>query len=173
MFRCGRLIAVPLYAVTLVACSVIPGGGSEGHVERNTMTRQQAIARVEQIIRATAVKPTPRLERYPSVVEEASCVDPTDGGSPDRAVISRIYWLRGVQPGRNADAIRQIKAYWDSIGVKYSSEVSLDASDPKITGYTQPDEFLVSLSSNADSEIYIGTTSPCIWPHGTPKPASP
>lgn len=173
MSRSGRLIAVPLYVVALAACSVLPGDGGGKHMEKSTMTKQQAIARAEQIIKntAVAVRPAPRLERYQSVVEETSCVDPTDGGSPDRTVINRRYLLR-VPPDRNGDVVRQVKAYWDSIGVKYSSEVSLDAANPVITGYTQPDEFLVSLFANAGKDIYIGTASPCIWPNGTPEPSS-
>lgn len=139
------------------------------------MTKQQAIVRAEQIIRATAaaIKPAPRLERYPSIVEETSCVDPTDGGSPDRTVIHRTYWLRGIPRDRNGDVARQIKAHWDGMGVRYSSEVSLDGSDPRISGYTQPDEFLVSLSTNAGDDMYVSATSPCLWPNGTPEPSSP
>lgn len=61
--RCwdARLIAAPLALATLAACGILPG---RKHVEKNTMTKQQAVTRVEQIIRETiaVLQPTPKLE---------------------------------------------------------------------------------------------------------------
>jgi hypothetical protein len=174
MSRYGGLIVVSLAVVMLAACGVIPNGKPGKPVERNTITKQQAIDRAEQIIRDTgaAVKPKPRLERYPSVAEETNCVDPTDGGSPDRTIISREYWLRDVPRSRNGEVAQQIKAYWDSKSYKITGADRFDTGNPEITGHTLPDEFRISLTTNVDGDMSIGTNSPCIWPNGTPEPSS-
>jgi hypothetical protein len=171
MFRFGRPVAVALCVTTLAACGVLPG---RKHVEKNTMTQKQATDRVEQLIHDTvaALSPKPRLEIIDYMSQPTSCVDPTDGGSPDRTVISHSYWLRGVPHGRNGDIGRQVEAYWKSKGYKITAVQGLDTNKPDINGYTQPDEFLISIETNVDGDLDIGATSPCIWPNGTPEPSA-
>jgi hypothetical protein len=141
-------------------------------VDDKTMTQKQATERVEQIIRDTvaALSVKPRLEMIESMSQADNCVDPTDGGSPDRTVISHSYWLRGIPRSRNGDIGRQVKSYWESKGYKITDVNGLNTNEPNINGYTQPDEFLFSIETNVDGDVNIGATSPCIWPNGTPEP---
>ena len=141
-------------------------------MEKKTMTQKQATERVEQIIRDTvaALSLKPRLEKIEPMSQPGNCVDPTDGGSPDRTVISHSYWLRGIPRSRNGDIGQQAKSYWESKGYKITGAQGLNTGEPNINGYTQPDEFLFSIETNVDGVINIGATSPCIWPNGTPGP---
>jgi hypothetical protein len=161
-----------LSVLVIAACGIISGGGKR--VEKNTMTQQQATARVEQIIRDTAsmLDPKPELKKQEAMSQPTSCVDPTDGGSPDRTVISHTYLLSDLPSSRNGAVASRIKAYWDSQGVRYSNSDGLASGNPDITGYTRSDEFLVSLSTNAQKVLMLTVTSPCIWPNGTPEPSS-
>jgi hypothetical protein len=142
-------------------------------MDKKTITKQQAIARVEQIIRDTVsiMKPTPRLERYPALAEETSCVDPADRGSTERSVITRTYWLRGVPRSENRSIGVQARSYWESQNVKLTHTVGLDSGQLKVIGYTRPDDFLVSLSTNTQEALAFTVTSPCFWPNGTPEPS--
>jgi hypothetical protein len=172
LFRCVRSIAVALTILMVAACGLGSGGGKR--VEKNTMTQRQATERVEQIIRDTIamLDPVPHLERQEAMSQPRSCVDPTDGGSPDRTVISHTYLLRGLPDDHNGTVAKRIKAYWDSKGVRFSNADGLASNEPDITGYTRQDEFLVSLSTNAQKVLMLTVTSPCIWPNGTPGPAA-
>jgi hypothetical protein len=172
MFCQFRRIVALLSALAIAACGIISGGGK--HVEKNTMTQQQATNRVEQIIRDTiaALNPKPELSKQEAMSQPTSCVDPTDGGSPDRTVISHTYLLNGLPGSHNGAIASRIKAYWDSQDVRYNNSDGLTSDHPDITGYTRPDEFLVSLSTNAQKVLMLTVTSPCIWPNGTPEPSS-
>lgn len=168
------MIAMYVILVTLSGCGGSGGPSDRSHVNDKTMTQKQATERVEQIIRETVAALTikPRLEMIESMSQPDSCVDPTDGGSPDRTVISHSYWLRGFSRTRNGDIGQQAKDYWESKGYKITNVNGISANEPNISGYTRPDEFLFSIETNVDGDVNIGATSPCIWPNGTPEPSS-
>jgi hypothetical protein len=171
MFCFGRLIAVLPSVAALAACGVLPG---EKHLEKNTMTKQQASDRIEQIIRDTVAKldPKPQLSAIDYLSQPTTCIDPTDGGSSDRTVLTRHYLLRGIPHDRNGAIGQQVKRYWENSGYKISSSVRLDTNEPQTTGFTQQDQFSISLTTGGDGSLGIGATSPCIWPNGTPEPSS-
>ncbi|MGV9774546.1 hypothetical protein [Streptosporangium sp. NPDC003464] len=141
-------------------------------MDRPTMTQAQALARVEQLIKETVavIRPEPRLDLYRPSLNVNSCLDPTDGGSEERVVINRSYYLRDIPRDQVGEVARQIKQHWERQG-HYIEGVSKNGLN--IAGRSQPDDFLISLASTGDDDVLnLGASSPCIWPNGTPGPST-
>ncbi|MFF5212736.1 hypothetical protein [Streptosporangium sp. NPDC000396] len=162
-------------AVMIVAVALLVAGCTGGEaVNEPTMTEAQALARVEQLIKETAavIKPKPRLDLYRPSLNPNSCLDPTDGGSEDRVVMNRSYYLRDIPQDQVAEVARQVKQYWEQQGhyVQGTSPNGLN-----ISGRSRPDDFLLSLAPTEDDHgivLGLAATSPCVWPNGTPEPSS-
>ncbi|WP_433239303.1 hypothetical protein ACQPYK_32415 [Streptosporangium sp. CA-135522] len=136
------------------------------------MTQAQALERVEQLIGETAdvITPKPHLDLYRPSLNVNSCLDPTDGGSEDRVVINRSYYLRGIPKEKLGEAARQIRRYWEQKGYHIEG-ISKDGLG--VAGRSRPDDFLLSLSAIDDGDFLgLGATSPCVWPNGVPEPSS-
>lgn len=162
----SRLTVMILAVVILVAgCT-----GGEA-VNEPTMTQAQALARVEQLIKETVavITPKPRLDLDRPSLNVNACLDATDGGSEDRVVISRSYYLRGIPREQVGEVAKRVKQYWEQQGY-YIEGVSTNGLN--ISGHSQPDDFLLSLAPTGDDDVLnIGATSPCVWPNGTPDPS--
>ncbi|MEU7984495.1 hypothetical protein AB0B56_06475 [Streptosporangium canum] len=163
----SRLIAM------IIAIAILATGCTGGEaVNGPTMTQAEALVRVEQLIKETVavIRPRPRLDLYRPSLNVNSCLDPTDGGSEDRIVIGRSYYLRDIPRYQVAEVARQVKQYWEQQGY-YIEGVS--ANGLNIAGHSQPDDFLISLASTGNNDVLnLGVTSPCVWPNGTPEPSS-
>ncbi|MET8333314.1 hypothetical protein [Streptosporangium canum] len=161
-------VMIVVVAILVTGCT---GGGA---VNEPTMTEAQALARVEQLIKETAavIRPKPRLDLYRPSLNPNSCLDPSDGGSEDRIVVNRSYYLRDIPQNQVAEAAKQVKQYWEQQG-HFIGGVSADGLG--ITGRSRPDDFLFSLFATDDGNdvvLSLGASSPCIWPNGTPEPSS-
>jgi hypothetical protein len=171
--RAGYLAMILVTLIAVAGCGI---GRSpiRRPVDEKTMTTLQVTSRIEQIIRDTVagLNPKPQLKVIDYLSHPTTCIDPSDGGSPDRAVLTRHYRLSGIPNDRNGDIGRQVKTQWERKGYKINSADRLETNEPQITGHTQPDEFSISLTTNADGALAIGSTSPCFWPNGTPEPSS-
>ncbi|MEU9832664.1 hypothetical protein AB0D67_14135 [Streptosporangium sp. NPDC048047] len=163
-----------LAAIIVVVVVIVTGCTGGDAVDKPTMTEAQALARVEQLIKETAavVQPKPRLDLYAPSLNPNMCLDPTDGGSEDRIVVNRSYYLRGIPQDKVSEVVGQIKSYWEQQGYRISG---VSANGRNITGRSRPDDFLLSLLSAYDGDdvvLSMGASSPCIWPNGTPEPSS-
>ncbi|MEV8566815.1 hypothetical protein AB0436_14820 [Streptomyces sp. NPDC051322] len=129
---------------------------------------------MEQLIRETAdaLTPRPKLELYEPGSATAQCLDPTDGGSEKRRVVSRVYWLRGVGKADNQRLGQQVLHLWKKQGQLITSATGVGTDKPEIHGGSKPDDFLIALEASDNGWLSIGATSPCIWPQGTPPPAT-
>jgi hypothetical protein len=131
-----------------------------------TITQAEAYARVEQLIRdtASALTPKPRLELIPYGTAPAMCLDQ---GADERMVrVNRSYWLREIPASENMDISRQVRAHWEGHG--HHITASGRGDNPDLSGQSQPDGFLLALSWAEGDRIYLGATSTCVWPEGTP-----
>lgn len=159
-------IAALLSALILGGCS----GGSG--VTHPTMTQQHAIARAEYILHETAgaIIPPPRLEVYqPGSITGPCLINPNDT-SDKRVQVTRTYWLRGITKQDNASVGQQVLRFWKQKGYVITDHPGMGTDAPNIHGYTRAENFLISLEYSSDGSLSIGTTSPCIWPNGTPPP---
>ncbi|MFI6536081.1 hypothetical protein ACIBHY_26780 [Nonomuraea sp. NPDC050547] len=132
-----------------------------------TISQDQATTRVEQLIRdtAAALTPTPRLELIPHDADE--CVHENE--PPGKISVSRAYWLRGIPKSANMDIARQVRAYWEAQGHRIVSTGGLDVGHPSIGGESRPDGFILALTWVAGDNLYLASTSTCVWPNGTPE----
>ncbi|MFC7382406.1 hypothetical protein [Sphaerisporangium rhizosphaerae] len=162
----ARLMAVVVAVAALVA------GCTQGEgMPSSAMTQDQAVARVEQLIHDTAatLTPTPRLDLYRPSLNVQNCLEPTDGGSEDRIIINRTYFLRDIPKAKVSAVAGQVQAYWKRQGHLIQA---VSKTGTSISGRSQPDDFLLSLSLTGDDVLTLGAGSPCIWPSGTPDPTA-
>lgn len=157
---------IMIFAALATGC-----GTSGGDVDKPTITQAQALARVEQLIKETAdmIKPGPRLELDRTSLELAKCHSPTDGGSEDRVIVDRGYYLRDIPKDQIGQVAKQIREYWQQQG-HIIEGFSKDGTT--IAAHSRPDDFLLSLDGTGDDVLLLGASSPCVWPNGTPEPSS-
>ncbi|NYF43902.1 hypothetical protein [Streptosporangium sandarakinum] len=163
------------FVVLMIALIVLSAGctGKET-MDHPAITKEKALGRVEQLIKEaiSGVNPQPRLDLDQLSLTVDHCLDPTDGGSKDRIVVGRGYYLRDVPKDRLAEVSRQVRQTWEQRG-HHVSGVSLDGIG--FTGRSRPDDFLFSLlvaDSDGGEVLNLGVSSPCIWPNGTPEPST-
>ncbi|MFD1935875.1 hypothetical protein ACFSKW_30830 [Nonomuraea mangrovi] len=138
-----------------------------------TMTQAQALDRVEQLIRETAaaLTPQPRLELLPSSVAPHTCLD--QGKSENQLVIYRAYWLRDLPRADNMNIARQVQAYWEKRGHVITATGGFHDGAPTVHGESRPDGFLLALVWAEGDDLYLASTSTCVWPNGSPPADSP
>ncbi|MGW6497473.1 hypothetical protein [Nonomuraea angiospora] len=141
--------------------------------DKPTITKAQALARIEQLINGTVgvIHPKPELELHRPSLNDGLCLDPLDGGSEERIVVNRAYFLRGLPQDATKlrEVIAQVKAYWQSQGhhIQAESENGL-----QLYGRSRPDDFYITIGRSEGDVLTLGSTSTCLWPNGTPEPSS-
>ncbi|SFQ43329.1 hypothetical protein SAMN05421810_107144 [Amycolatopsis arida] len=135
-----------------------------------TVTVQQATERVKQYARELkgALPVDAVLEER--TVSQGNCEDPSGGGFGKRVQAWADYWVRGLDPA-------QYNAYFDAMKSWLSSHgwrVGADRrpGDMFLNAVHEGDEFTMSLAANDKGGLALATSSPCVWPDGTPEPES-
>jgi hypothetical protein len=143
-----------------------------------TIDERQATDRLEQhVARAVSALPAaPRLELVSELRTE--CDDPTDFGPKGRIQVSRRYWLAGPPSWRTDEIFDVLREHWLSSGYRVLEDARNRAVEDMTTGEVRPapllwvqddaDGFRMTLVSSAGGDLSLVTTSPCIWPDGTP-----
>lgn len=131
-------------------------------MNEQTITREEATARVDELISTTAAElsPRPRLEVIPYSIPPSECME--DAGSEDRVVINRKYWLRDVPKDQNMNIARQVRALWEKQGHAITAIGGWQVGHPSIHGTTRPDGFLLALAWAEGDDLYLAATSPCV-----------
>ncbi|MEV2265612.1 hypothetical protein [Nonomuraea africana] len=131
-----------------------------------TITQEQADARVNQLIRdtAAALTPRPRLELIPYGTGADNCLA---ADAPEGMVsINRAYWLRDIPKSENLNISRQVKAHWQAQGHRIVAVGT--GNNPDLNAESNPDHFILGLSWAKGDNLYLASTSTCVWPDGTP-----
>lgn len=139
--------------------------------DKPTITKAQALDRIKQLIDGTVsvIHPKPQLELHQPSLNDGLCLDPVDGGSEDRIVVNRSYFLRELPKDKLDEVATQVKAYWQSQG-HYIETESDDGLE--IHARSRPDDFLITLGWSEGDVLTLGSTSTCLWPNGIPEPSS-
>jgi hypothetical protein len=134
-----------------------------------TMTRQQAIDRVEALIdQAVAQLPDKARSEVSDKTDSLPCDAPDDGGPEGRVIIEYDYWIREL-PTPYEPYFDMLERYWLDRDYR---QVRFDKRDGWWTMVHEDREgFFVYLSTTGDGkQLYLGSQSPCVWPDGTPEP---
>ncbi|WP_410665441.1 hypothetical protein [Amycolatopsis sp. lyj-84] len=135
---------------------------------KSTITEQQAHDKVEKYIQDA-------LEALPAAAElklftrnRSECTDPTDNGPQGRFEISATYEVVGLDSERFPEHFTAIIQWWESHAFKVltDSRPTIQYLFARNTG----DAFDMSIKANSLGKLYLGATSPCVWPNGTPEP---
>jgi hypothetical protein len=158
-FHRRLVVGIGLMAVLTSGC-----GGDV----RNTITQQEAAKRVEEHIHAVvALLPKEaRLEQGLSTPQ--NCDDPTDNGPRGRITESHTYQIHDLPPAEYNAYFDTIKQWWET----HNYQILAD-SRPKamyLWAENKNDSFRISVKSNDVGGFYVISTSPCVWPQGTPAP---
>ena len=158
--------------ITLIAILVAVTTGCAGGSMKPTMTKEEALTRVQQLINDTVaiIEPKPRLDVDPTTLTPYPCLGFVGDDSDGRIYISRAYYLRGIPKDKTklTEIAQKVRRYWQQQGHVIQG-VSRDGLN--IAARSRPDDFILSLSWTAGDVLGIGVSSPCIWPNGTPEPS--
>jgi hypothetical protein len=136
----------------------------------HTITQEQAEQRVQEYFHA-ALAVLPQMataENFGTATGE--CLDPTDNGPPGRVEPSTDYQIHGLDTAHYS-------AYFDRLerwATGHGFHVVTDKRQPYMLLEVEnpADGFSVTMQSNDLGELYLGATSPCVWPDGTPPPSA-
>ncbi len=132
-----------------------------------TITEQQAKDKVELYIE-TALSALPATaRRKPFTRNRSECTDPTDKGPQGRFEISATYEVTGLDTAKFAEYFDALVQWWSA----HDFEVLTDSrpKDQYVFVRNNADAFDMSAQANDLGKFYVGATSPCVWPNGTPE----
>lgn len=139
---------------------------------KNTITIQEANQRVEDYAaRAQVAFPASVEFRLQAHFKDSPCDDPTDNGPKGRLIASRGYQVVGLSADHFPQQFEAIRAWWGKNGFIVSTD-SARGADRTVAAENKADGFTMSLRSNNVGQLYLNTSSPCVWRNGTPESAS-
>ncbi|MGW4399901.1 hypothetical protein ACWEHA_31820 [Amycolatopsis nivea] len=135
-----------------------------------TITETEARDRVEGYVRAVfAVLPAPAARELFSR-NRSECTDPTDNGPAGRYEISATYEVTGLEPDTFKAQFDAVVDWWQGHG--FTVLTDRRPTDQYVFARNERDGFDMSLQANELGKLYLGATSPCVWPKGTPEAAA-
>lgn len=156
--------------VAAITVLLLAGCSGADPASRPTITKQQAVARVAQILQATgaAVTPRPRLEIYKQGTYTGACAEEANGASDARVQATSRYFLKGIPQQQEASVAEQILRLWKAKGYTIDDTFKMGTNSAEIHAVTK-DSFLIALEMTGGVPSIVAS-SPCVWPDGTPPP---
>lgn len=133
-----------------------------------TLTEQQASARLEQHLRAALEQIEPRPSAEPGPSATMPCDDPSDGGPPGRVFVEAHYMLRDIPAAANRAVFDALHRYWTGHGYEVLRDLRERDRAPQLKVRHRGDGFSVSLRENLVRELSLSGSSPCVWTEGHP-----
>ncbi|MFD9892820.1 hypothetical protein ACFWY9_26040 [Amycolatopsis sp. NPDC059027] len=155
--------AVAIIAALLGACS--SGGGTD---MKPTMTEQQAQDRIEQYITAASSALPATAQRKLNWQNRSECADPTDKGPRGRFEVSTDYEIVGLDRTSFPAVFNAVVEWWNAHGFTVLTDNR--PQDQYVFARNNTDAFDMSIKANDLGKLYLGATSTCVWPNGTPAP---
>ncbi|WP_116200483.1 hypothetical protein [Amycolatopsis circi] len=137
-----------------------------------TDTADQAREKAQAAVHAAAAAIFPAgYKLAESPLQSRPCTD--DSNQPTGQVsVSADFWVDGPDRSQNNKYYDNLKKWWSENG--WSLET--DSRPRDLFANAQRDGYLMSLEGTATGpnkgRLNIGASSPCVWPNGTPEPAS-
>ncbi|MFI5613841.1 hypothetical protein [Amycolatopsis sp. NPDC051903] len=135
----------------------------------STITEKQAHDRVEDYVRQAFGALPATASRTLFSQNRAECTDPTDDGPPGRFEISVTYEITGLAVASFGAQFDAVVAWWRAHG--FTVVTDKRPSDQYVFARNASDSFDMSIQANDLGKLYLGATSPCVWPNGVPDAA--
>ncbi|MQA62789.1 MAG: hypothetical protein GEU86_15155 [Actinophytocola sp.] len=116
----------------------------------------------------TALPDGARLKPF-SKYEEVACDDPDDGGPAGRKFAERSYQITGLDSTKTAEYHDKLRDWWLDHDFEILREFPTEG-DRLISVENSADGFRMSYETNEHGEMYLNSSSPCVWTNGTPEP---
>lgn len=133
-----------------------------------TITEQQAREKVEQYIQGAVSALPGSAQRKLFTQNRSECTDPTDDGPQGRFEISATYEVTGLEPAKFSEHFDAVVQWWSAHEFKVLTDSR--PKDQYVFARNNADAFDMSVQANDLGKFYVGATSPCVWPNGTPEP---
>jgi hypothetical protein len=131
-----------------------------------TITERQARDLVEDHIRAAFEVLPAEAGRQLFSRNRSECADPTDDGPAGRYEISATYEVTGLDPAAFGEHFDAVVAWWSGHGFTVLADNR--PADQYVFARNETDGFDLSIQANDLGKLYLGATSPCVWPDGKP-----
>lgn len=132
-----------------------------------TITQQQAAERVQQNVHAAVAQLPAEARLEQQLTDISPCDDPTDNGPPGRVIAGTNYQIHGLRPAQYPRYFDMLRGWWQRNDFRV-----LDNSRTGVSQYlwveNKRDGFRLALQSNDGGGLFLASSSPCVWPHGTP-----
>jgi hypothetical protein len=133
-----------------------------------TITIEQANQQVEDYS-MKAREALPSVARYTlfSSEQRGDCSDPSDNGPKNRMLASRTYKVEGLARDKIPTYFDALRTWWQNHNFRV-----LDNNPPNEYLWVEnnADSFRMALEANPQGDLFLTSTSPCVWPNGTPIP---
>ncbi|GAA1020220.1 MULTISPECIES: hypothetical protein [Amycolatopsis] len=133
-----------------------------------TITIEQANQQVEEYSKK-AREALPAEARYSLFASEqrGDCNDPSDNGPKNRVLASRTYRVEGLAKDKIPTYFDALRTWWQNHNFRV-----LDNNPPNEYLWVEnnTDSFRMALEANPQGGLFLTSTSPCVWPNGTPVP---
>ncbi|WP_157357478.1 hypothetical protein [Amycolatopsis nigrescens] len=97
--------------------------------------------------------------------DKMACDDPNDQGPKGRFFATRDAEVVGLPGGNPETGFAPLRTWWQANGFL----VTTDNGRAVYAEHTS-NGFRMSLEANDEGKVYLGVSSPCVWPSGNPEP---
>lgn len=138
----------------------------------STITQKQAEQQVQANIHAAAAElpATAKLEQQ--LTDTGPCDDPTDNGPQGRVTASSTYQVHNLDPEQYPNLFGHLRDWW----IQQNFRVLDDSHQTSTVRYlwveNNQDGFRMAMQSNDGGGLFLTSSSPCVWPNGTPPTSS-
>lgn len=132
-----------------------------------TITIERANKKVEKLL-AESMNALPDRVGHKIQYQETSmsCASPGTDNPSGLVRATLDYELTGVNAEELPEYFRSMRRWWSS----HEYKILKDTPHNKYLWVEHsPDGFRLALEANDFGEVYLGATSPCVWPSGTPQ----
>lgn len=137
----------------------------------DTITEHEAAQRVQDNVDELAAQlpQAARLERQ--LTHTTACDDPDDGGPAGRVTASTMYQVHDLALEDYGRYFAELREWLRDNGFRVLTEsvVESELGEARYLWVERDaDGFRLALQSNESGGLFVTSSSPCVWPEGTP-----
>jgi hypothetical protein len=148
---------VALFAIALLGTACDQSGDQT--MTANTITQKQAEQQVQANIHTAAAQlpATAKLEQQL-----------TDNGPQGRVTASSTYQVHGLEAAQYPSLFENMRNWWTQHSFRVLDDSHQTATIRYLWVENNNDGFRMAMQSNDAGGLFLISSSPCVWPNGTP-----